>query len=111
MEFCLKDSLPEDFKSDKTCCLHAEGEAIDSAIDNYRKNSLKDATMYFIRLNLKNRIILAGKPYCTICSKDALDKGIKNWVLLHKSGIYSYDAEEYNEISFGRLENGKPKTL
>jgi len=104
LEKCLKDDLPEDFKSDRTCCIHAEGGAIDNAIDIYGKKSLEGATIYFIRLNLDNRIISAGKPYCTICSKDALDKGIKNWILLHKSGIYSYDADEYNELSFGRLE-------
>lgn len=47
---------------------------------------------------------MAGKPYCTICSKMALDAGVSEWVLWHDKGITIYDANEYNEISFGHLE-------
>lgn len=104
LEVCLKNFLPEDFKSDKTCCMHAEQRAITNAINSYKKSSVEGSTLYFMRLNLNDIIIPAGKPYCTICSKFALDNGVKNWVLLHKSGFYLYDADEYNEISFGRLK-------
>jgi len=103
LEKCLKDELPEDFKSDKTCCVHAEQRAIKNAINNYGEKMLDGSTIYFARLDLNDKLLYAGKPYCTICSKEALDAGIKNWVLLHKEGFYSYDADEYNEISFGRL--------
>ncbi len=103
LESCLKDNLPENFKSDKTCCIHAEQRAISDALKN-NPDKLEGSTLYFIRLGLDNNIIPSGKPYCTICSKYALDNGIKNWVLMHEQGIISYNSEEYNEISFGRTD-------
>lgn len=103
LEFCLKDSLPRDFKSDKTCCVHAEERAIIEASKNF-SDYLLGSTIYLMKLDINNRIIFAEKPYCTICSKLALDYGIKEWVLWHKQGFYKYDAEEFNEISFGRRE-------
>ena len=53
-----------------------------------------------MRLDLDNQMQFAGKPYCTICSKLALDVGIKEFVLWHKDGIAVYDTHEYNELSF-----------
>ena len=32
LEYCIKDSLSSDFKSDKTCCVHAEQRAIMEAL-------------------------------------------------------------------------------
>jgi len=86
--------------ADKTCCVHAEQRAI---IDALKKNPEKiiGSRLYFIRLDLDNNILKAGKPYCTHCSKLALDSGIKEFVLWHDEGICVYDTEEYNEISFG----------
>ena len=85
--------------ADKTCCVHAEQRAI---MDALKKNSqeLKGSTLYFIRLDLDNNILKAGRPYCTHCSKLALDSGIKQFVLWHEEGIALYDTEEYNELSF-----------
>ena len=101
LEHCLKDSLPENFKSDKTCCVHAEQRAI---MDALRKNpdKLLGSVLYFIRLDEKGEKTKAGKPYCTFCSKMALDVGIAEFVLWHEQGICSYDTEEYNAISFNR---------
>lgn len=86
--------------TDKTCCVHAEERAI---IDALKRNpeKIKDSTLYFVRLDSEDEIIFAGKPYCTICSKMALDVGIKEFVLWHEEGITSYDTEEYNNLSFG----------
>ncbi len=99
LETCRKDSLPKDFKSDKTCCLHAEQRAILDALKN-NSNKLKGSTLFFIRLDLNNNILYAGEPYCTICSKMALDVKIKEFVLYHKDNLTAYDTEEYNELSF-----------
>lgn len=99
LHVCRKDSLPMDFKSDKTCCIHAEQRAIINALRNY-SNKINEGRLYFIRLNENNEISYAGKPYCTICSKMALDVGLKEFVLWHEEGITVYDTEYYNELSF-----------
>ncbi len=97
---CLNDKLVYAEKvTDKTCCIHAEQRAIIDAIKN-NSDKINDSTLYFIRLDLKNDILTSGKPYCTHCSKLALDVGIKEFVLLHKEGICAYDTEEYNRFSF-----------
>lgn len=85
--------------TDKTCCVHAEQRAITNAlIENPSK--IKGSTLYFSRLNEKGENAFSGKPYCTICSKMALDVGVESFVLWHKEGIISYDTEEYNDLSF-----------
>lgn len=101
LEHCLKDYLPEDFKSDRTCCIHAEQRAI---FDALRRNpdKLKGSEIYFIRLDESNKKEFAGEPYCTICSKMALEVGISDFVLYRKEGICVWDICEYNERSFGR---------
>ncbi|MGV8142671.1 MAG: deaminase [Candidatus Pacearchaeota archaeon] len=85
--------------TDKTCCIHAEQRAI---MDAMRENptKLKDSVLYFIRLDENNVPSHAGNPYCTICSKLALDVGIKEFVLWHKDGITAYNTQEYNTLSY-----------
>ncbi|KKP91762.1 MAG: CMP/dCMP deaminase zinc-binding protein [Parcubacteria group bacterium GW2011_GWA1_36_12] len=85
--------------TDKTCCIHAEQRAIINAL---KKNldKLTDSILYFIRLDNNNNPQVAGKPYCTICSKLALDTGIKEFILVHEEGIKLYNTEEYNSISY-----------
>lgn len=46
------------------------------------------------------KAVKAGKPYCTICSKLALDVGIKEFALWHEEGITIYNTEEYNTLSY-----------
>ena len=103
LESCLKDFLPENFKSDKTCCIHAEQRAIMDALKN-NSNKIQESRIYFIRLDENGEKSYAGKPYCTICSKMALDSGISEFVLWHKEGICVYDIDEYNELSFSFRE-------
>lgn len=91
LEYCFKDELPDTFKSDRTCCVHAEQRAIMDALRNY-PNEIIGSRLYFIRLDPNGNKIKAGEPYCTICSKMALDVGIK--------GICVYNTEEYNFLSF-----------
>ena len=98
IEKCLKDDLPENFRSDKTCCIHAEERAILDAL-SLGKKRLHGSTLYYIRKKFGEKVF-AGKPYCTICSKLALDVGVKEFVLWHENGIVAYDACEYNELSF-----------
>lgn len=93
-----KDSYSEKV-TDKTCCVHAEQRAIMEAL---RKNpgKLPGSRLYFIRLDKEGKPIRAGKPYCTICSKMALEVSISEFVLWHKQGVCVYDTKEYNTLSF-----------
>ena len=96
--------------TDKTCCVHAEQRAI---IDTLKRNPDKivGSRLYFIRLDDKGNQTKAGKPYCTICSKMALDVGIAEFVLWHDKGVCVYDTKEYNALSFQYGLNGENSTV
>jgi deoxycytidylate deaminase len=85
--------------TDKTCCIHAEQRAI---MDALRKNpdKLSGSRLYFIRLDDNGNPLRAGEPYCTICSKMALDVEIAEFVLWQDKGVCVYDTKEYNMLSF-----------
>jgi deoxycytidylate deaminase len=103
---CVKDALPAGFASDRTCCIHAEQRAILDATRRYA-DRLPGSTLYFIRLDARGDPMAAEEPYCTICSKAALDARIGTFVLRHSEGIAAYDAREYNERSFGRIPSSR----
>jgi len=88
---------------DKTCCVHAEQRAIMDALKN-NSNKIIGSRLYFIRLDNNGLASYAGKPYCTICSKMALDVGISEFVLWHENGICVYSTDEYNLLTFGYNE-------
>lgn len=85
-------------KSDRTCCVHAEQRAILDAVRTWPYDVAK-TILYFVRVDDAGEIKRSGKPYCTMCSKMALDIGIQSWVLWHVDGIREYDAVEYNRLS------------
>jgi hypothetical protein len=71
-------------------------------MDALRKNpdKLSGSRLYFIRLDENETPSRAGEPYCTICSKMALDVGISEFVLWHDKGVCVYDTRAYNSLSF-----------
>ncbi len=86
------------YPTDKTCCVHAEIRAINDALVHNSKK-IKGANLYFASVNKSGKIIPAKKPYCTICSKQALEVNLaKVWLLLDDRP-HSYDTTEYHEIS------------
>lgn len=85
--------------TDKTCCIHAEQRAIIDALKN-NSGEIIGSTLYFIRLDKDGKSAHAGKPYCTICSKMALDVGIVEFVLWHDQGVCAYNTDEYNILSY-----------
>lgn len=99
LERCLKDDLPDEFKSDKTCCIHAEQVAINNAL-KHDPERLKGSRIYFVRVDEDGNIERAGKPYCTDCSKEILFEHIDEVALWHDEGICVYDSKEYNALSF-----------
>jgi len=84
--------------TDKTCCVHAEQRAMIDAL-KWHPGKIAGSSLYFIRL--KNGVAVRSRePYCTICSKMALDIGIKDFILWREAGVCVYDTEEYNKLSY-----------
>jgi hypothetical protein len=122
---CLKDEITESemrgegtFKSDKTCCVHAEQRALLFALEDMpagetAEDYLRGAVVYFSRVDSEGRPVPSGAPYCTVCSKLYADVGI-GWCLWHREevwgeeGIYRYGPREYNKISFRHHLRGDP---
>jgi deoxycytidylate deaminase len=96
---CGKDFSASKPKYDKTCCMHAEWRAI---MDALRRNSekLPGSKLYFTRVDESGTIKKSGKPFCTVCSRLALDAGIEKFVLWHEEGIREYPTKEYNVLSY-----------
>lgn len=86
-------------KYDLTCCMHAEWRAIIDALKN-DEEKLRGSTLYYVRLDDNGEIKNSGSPFCTVCSRLALDVGIAKFGLWHKEGIILYDTKEYNERSY-----------
>lgn len=85
-------------KSDKTCCVHAEWNAILNAL---KQDALGVAgsTLYFMRVDGKGRFTEAGKPYCTVCSRLALQSGVATFGLWNE-GPEMIDTDAYNISSY-----------
>jgi len=91
-------NLTKKTKSDKTCCVHAEWNAI---LDALARNSEKvsGSTLYFMRVDDNGNFTEAGEPYCTVCSRLALQSGVKFFGLWNK-GPQMWDTKEYNLKSY-----------
>ncbi len=89
---------------DRTCCIHAEWRAI---LDTLKTNPDKivGSKLYFSRVDKEGNIKKSGKPYCTVCSRLALDTGISEFLLWQKEGIASYPTDEYNRLSYDYLKD------
>lgn len=99
---CFKDDLSPTFKSDKTCCVHAEQRAIMDMLSKHENfyTSHNSTILLFIRLNENDEPKYSGEPYCSICSKMALDAGINYFGLWREHGWDLYETKEYNELTF-----------
>ena len=93
-------------KYDKTCCIHAEWRAM---IDVLKRNSNKidGSKLYFVRVDENGNIKKSVKPYCTVCSRLALDVGIEKFLLWHEDGIGEYPTDLYNKLSYEYIHEEK----
>lgn len=99
LKTCLVEyELPQRLKYDRTCCVHAEWRAIMDALKT-NPDKIEGARLYFMRVDGKGEKKMAGRPYCTVCSRLALDSGISEFVLWHEEGIRAYDTREYHRLS------------
>lgn len=84
---------------DHTCCMHAEWRAVLDAVKN-NPDKIVGSTIYFTRLDKDGGLTKSGEPLCTVCSRFALDSGVKKFVLWHTQGVCEYQTDEYNKMSF-----------
>lgn len=90
-------------KSDRTCCMHAEWRAIMDALRNH-PDEIGGSQLFYAGLDDDGNMRKSGAPYCTVCSRLALDTGIAEFVLWHESGITAYQTDEYNKLSYKFFE-------
>lgn len=86
-------------KYDLTCCVHAEWRAIIDVLKNHPKE-IQGSTLYYVRTDEEGDIKPSGEPFCTVCSRLALDVGIAQFWLMHEGGSKRYDTKEYNQLSY-----------
>lgn len=84
--------------SDKTCCVHAEWNAILDALKHHA-DKVAGSTLYFMRVNEAGEFTEAGRPYCTVCSRLALESGIATFGLWNE-GPEMIETGEYNIRSY-----------
>jgi len=87
-------------KSDKTCCVHAEWNAIIDALKRHG-DKIDGSTLYFMRVNDAHEFTGAGVPWCTVCSRLALESGIAEFGLWQEDeGPKMFDTSTYNLESY-----------
>lgn len=91
-----KDKKP---KYDKTCCVHAEWNAVIDALRN-NADKIADSRLYFMRVDEQGNFIDAGEPYCTTCSRFTMQSGVAEFALWDDGAANIYTLQEYNEASY-----------
>ncbi len=84
---------------DRTCCMHAEWRAIIDALKN-NPDKIVGSSLYFSRVGEGGEVKKSGQPYCTVCSRFALDTGIRHFLLWQEEGVADYLTDEYNKLSY-----------
>jgi deoxycytidylate deaminase len=84
--------------NDKTCCVHAEWNAIIDALKHH-SHKITGSTLYFMRVNEQGEFTEAGEPYCTVCSRLALESGVVVFGLWN-NGPEMIDTATYNRRSY-----------
>lgn len=85
-------------KYDTTCCVHAEWNAIINALRDF-PDKVADSTLYFMRIDEDGSFTDAGEPFCTVCSRLALQSGILEFGLWN-NGPKIFNTREYNLKSY-----------
>jgi deoxycytidylate deaminase len=85
-------------KYDTTCCVHAEWNAILDACKMH-PDKISGSTLYFMRIDEKGGFTDSGKPYCTVCSRLALQSGIE-YFSLWNGGEDRFSTKDYNLASY-----------
>lgn len=86
-------------KSDRTCCVHAEWNAILDGLTNH-PTDVNGSSLYFMRVDDHGDHTDAGEPYCTVCSRLALQAGVALFGLWN-DGPEMIATDSYNLRSYG----------
>ena len=86
-------------KYDKTCCVHAEWNAVIDAC-KHAPEKLTGSTLYFMRIDEDGNFTGAGEPYCTTCSRFTMQAGVSNFALWNDGVVDMYPLAEYNDASY-----------
>ncbi|MBN1585022.1 hypothetical protein JW899_01510 [Candidatus Uhrbacteria bacterium] len=86
-------------KYDRTCCMHAEWRAALDALWHH-SDRIVGAKLYFTRVDDHGDILKSGRPFCTVCSRLALDLGLSHFLLWQEEGIAEFETGEYNRLSY-----------
>ena len=86
-------------KYDKTCCVHAEWQAV---LDACKTNAdkLAGSVLYFMRIDAVGEFTDAGTPFCTVCSRLTMEAGVEEFALYNDEGADIYPLDEYNLKSY-----------
>lgn len=84
---------------DKTCCIHAEWRAILDACKRHPQE-ISGSRLYFMRLDDQGVMTRSGEPYCTTCSRLAMESGIAEFSLWQEQGIAVWPTDEYDRVSY-----------
>lgn len=100
-------------KYDKTCCVHAEWNAVLDTVSNASSEQIEGSRLYFMRVDeTTGDWTDAGEPYCTTCSRLTMESGIAEFALWNNGGIDIYELPEYNELSYNfYATNGQNDSL
>ena len=101
-----KDLKP---KYDKTCCIHAEWRAILNACKT-NPEQIVGSTLYFMRIDESGNFTDAGRPFCTVCSRLAVESGIKYFMLFDQGKTIKYDTKKYDRLSYNYYKMNDTKS-
>jgi deoxycytidylate deaminase len=99
LDNCQQLSRKSNFKSDPSCCLHAEQRALMKALCHHPTH-LQGSSLYYARIDEHGLLVYSRTPRCTICSKLILDMGISFCYMLHSFGLTVYSALDFNTYAF-----------
>jgi dCMP deaminase len=91
--------------NDKTCCVHAEWNAILDALKHHAPK-VEGSTLYFMRVDDAGNFTEAGQPYCTVCSRLALESGVATFGLWNE-GPEMIPTDQYNQRSYAYFNSSK----
>lgn len=87
-------------KYDKTCCVHAEWNAVIDALAHSREGEVEGSRLYFMRVDEQGNFTDAGDPYCTTCSRFTMQAGVSEFALWNDNGAEVYTLPGYNQVSY-----------